>query len=166
MKPAFRLRATRLPFFSGMLLLALLLVQCGKKSDDTAPSGNAIVGTWRFSKIAVKDKEGKITDQTELIFTLVPCLAQVRLTFKEDGTTSGSGGQNCGTADDVLPDDLTGQGKWSLSNGKLTMTDPSGAKEEYDVQLNGSTMTLSVPDVDDTTGNPTGEVILLTMTKV
>lgn len=163
MNPNFQVRATRsVALFA---LLALSLVQCGKKDDDVTPGGNAIVGTWRFSKFAVKDKEGKVTDQTELIFTLLPCLAQLRMTFKDDGTMSGSGGQACGTNTDVLPDDLTGQSKWSLSNGKLTLTDANGDKETYDVELNGSTMTLSAPDVDDTTGQPTGNTIILTLTK-
>jgi len=161
MTSSLRLRAPR-PSALCALLLSLVLVQCGKKSSDDPSPGNALVGSWRMSAFAYKDATGTtdITSQLQLI-PGAQCLTTVVLTFRADGTLTGS--SNCPSAGEYV--DTSGSAKWSTSGNKLTLTDSDGTKEEYDYEISGNSLKLTIPELD-TNNKPTGEATIITLTKV
>lgn len=163
MNVSLRLRATRPPAFCALLLLSLVLFQCGKKSNDDPSPGDALVGSWRMSAFAYKDATGTVTDVTAQL-QLIPgaqCLTTVVLTFKADGSLTGS--SNCPSAGEYV--DTSGSAKWSASGSKLTITDSDGTKEEYDYEISGNSLKLTIPELD-ISNKPTGESTIITLTKV
>jgi hypothetical protein len=161
MNQSLRLRATRLTALALLTAFSLVTYQCGKKSSDPSPSGSGITGSWKITSLAYKDAKGQVTDVTaQLALVGAQCLTTVVLTFNSDGSLTGSSG--CPAAGDYV--DTSGKAKWSVSGSKLTITDSSGSKDEYDYEISGNTLKLTVPELD-ANNKPTGEATIITLTK-
>jgi len=157
-----RPQATRLTALVTLFVFSLASYQCGKKSDDPAPSGSnsAVVGTWKFTGFAARDAKGVVEDVTSATFALLPCFSAIRLIFNADGNLTAGGGQACAAAGEFV--DTSGISKWSTNGTKLTITDPDGTKNEFQYEVSGSTLKLIVPDDP---AKPTAEASILTLTK-
>ena len=152
MNQSLRLRATRLSALSMMLMLSLVLFQCGKKDDDPTPSSAGVEGTWKMTALRVSPAYNGVTDlfQGPALF-LGACFADTKYTFNANGTTSVAAPQGCAVDEDDITDQtgVSDQTKWSVSGNKIVFT--TGAdKEEYDLKLSGNTMEWSFTETDQT----------------
>ncbi len=145
------------------LFVALLIVSCSKTSDPTPT--NQVVGNWKISAYLVKENNDPEQDAYPLLVAFGgKCITELVYAFKADGTVSTSIPTGCSTSSL----DLTTSGKWAVSGSKLTLTDNTGVKDEYDYTVSASELTLSVTEqsTDPTTKKVTTTKSTLKFKKV
>ncbi|MCY7352401.1 MAG: lipocalin family protein [Cytophagaceae bacterium] len=155
MVQSIRSKASRLTALSLLLVFSLVMYQCGEKSsDDPAPSSASVVGTWKITGLTISPAQNGVSDYFALLVGLAPCFAEIRITLNSNGTASTSIPSGCAfDADDLT--DQTGidkDTKWAVSGNKIIFTDKSGGKEEYTLNVSGSTMKWSTTEKDPTDG--------------
>lgn len=151
MNQSLRPRATRL---FAMLMLSLVLFQCGKKDDDLTPSNARVEGTWKMTGLNVSPAQNGVTDYFQVIAAVAgPCFVDAKYTFNANGTTSVNIPQGCAVDEDDITDQtgVSDQTKWSVSGNKIIFTDANGS-DEYNLKLSGNTMEWSQSEKDPTDG--------------
>lgn len=154
MNQSLRLRATRLSALFTMLMLSLVLFQCGKKDDDPTPSGTSVEGTWKMTGLKVSPAQNGVTDYFQVLAAIGgQCFVDAKYTFNANGTTSVNVPQGCAVDEDDITDQtgVSDQTKWSVNGNKIIFTNATGA-EEYDLKLSGNTMEWSFSEKDPDDG--------------
>ncbi len=159
MRQSFRLRASRLTALLVVFALSVVLYQCGKKSDDPAPSTTSVEGTWKFTGltanpgVVITGVPVPVTDLYSALVLTAPCSADTKLTFVAGGTMTLSVPSNCTALNapvDVLIEQYTGfssKSKWAVNGSKLTVTRSDGKTQTvYDYTVSGTLLTLSGSD--------------------
>lgn len=164
MNHSLRARATRLSALFTMLMLSLVLFQCGSKNDDPAPSTDSVVGNWKMTALKVSPAQDGVTDYFQVLAALAgQCFVDAKYVFNANGTTSVTVPQGCAVDEDDITDQtgVSDQTKWSVQGNKITFTDASGT-DEYDLKLSGNTMEWIQSEKDPTDGKTYTYTIIFT----
>ena len=120
--------------------LSMTVMNCSKKDSDE-PSAQ-IVGSWKITKLLVKEGTAAEEDQFPLVVASLPCFKDIVFTFKSNGDLTGSVPAACqSTTDDFIG--TSGTAKYEVVAGKLTITDTDGTKTTEDISFSGSEMIWS-----------------------
>ena len=145
MKTSFALR--KFTVLLALSSLSLTVMNCSKK-DDASPE-NQIVGSWKITNLFVKEGSGAEQDYLPLLSLLgydLECFKSIVLTFKSDGTLSGSIPPKCqADAEDFIG---SANGKYEVKDGKLILTEADGTKSSIDVSFSGNQMIWTSSEVD------------------
>jgi len=156
MKKAYTLSKTSL---LAMLMILSVVFACkdDDKDDPTPPSNDPIVATWELQAIAPATA-GTTIPNLALVETQLPCLYDLKLTFKSDNTIATADCPNAvALIDGFVP--LTGS-KWEVKDGNITFkNDVQNVNKTFKYTINGSDLEIFVDDLV-LPGSPAIDVIL------
>ncbi|MFN8354287.1 MAG: lipocalin family protein [Spirosomataceae bacterium] len=145
--------------YSIIAVLAVSVMVSCKKSDDTTPSSDTVVGNWQLKSLTA-DPAIPIfgSDLTVLLGT---CASSVTFKLNSDGTiTPGAVSAACKTQLNDVGADASTFSKWSVSGSKITITETDKTTTTFDLELSGSTMKWKQLDAT------TKSTFTLTFTKI
>jgi len=147
--------------FIGIVLPALLITSCQKKSDpepnQTSKTDHLTASTWKVIDVGIDlNKDGQI-DPSGSALSVFPCLADNTLLFKKDNTgTADDGATRCSTSD---PQTTTINWSFADAEKSLNISNSSisliNGKSKI-IELNASSLILS----KDTTISGLGPFVL------
>ena len=168
MNQSLRLRATRLSALSMMLMLSLVLFQCGKKDDDPTPSNNGIAGEWKMTGFKVSPADPILGDDLFAFFkAFAPCFSEIVWVFNANGTSDARVPNGCAVDEGDVAEQtgIEDNAKWAVSGNKLIFTNADGSKEEFDLKLSGQTMEWSQSEKDPDDGKTYTYTLVFTKVK-
>lgn len=146
------------------VLMAFTFVACKddeKEPDPVLPASDPIVATWQLSTIA-PEVAGTSLPQLAFVEQLVPCLYQLKITFKADATLSTADCDAAVTAiGPFVP--VTSNARWKVEGDNLTLTAGSTTQTFKKTQTD-TTLTLVVNT--ETDASKPAKNALLTFKKV
>lgn len=140
-----------------MILSVVFACKDDDKDDPTPPSTDPIVATWELQAIAPA-KAGTTIPNLAVIEQLIPCLYDLKLTFKSDNTIATA---DCPAAvttiDGFVP--ISGS-KWKVQGDNLTLTNEAkNINQTYKYTITGSDLKINV-SVVATPGSAAIDVVL------
>ncbi len=142
-----------------MLMILSVVFACkdDDKDDPTPPDTSDIAATWELQAITPATA-GTTIPNLALIEAAVPCLYDLKLTFKSDNSI---GTADCPTAvttiDAFVP--ISGS-KWKTKDGNLTLTNEAkNITQTYKYTISGSDLKVNVSIVASP-GSPAIDAIL------
>ena len=153
MKKAYTLSKTSL---LAMLLILSVVFACKDDKDEPTPpaSTDPIVASWQLTAVAAAPGSTLPLDPV----TVVPCLYNLKLTFKADYTI---GTADCDNAVSLINQVIPINGaKWEVKDGNLILKDASNNSKSFKYTLNGSDLQISVDDAAVIPRSPAIDVVL------
>ncbi|TAE40523.1 MAG: hypothetical protein EAZ70_04510 [Runella slithyformis] len=139
-----------------VVLMATLVVSCGKKDDPTP--ANAVVGNWKLAGLLVKEDNGPEEDFFPfLVLFGGTCFTDLVFSFNANGTLSTNNPASCKDVNESIEEEgVITSGKWSVNGAKITMIDTDGVKDEYDYTIAGDMLSMvqTVTETDPATKKP------------
>ena len=123
--------------------LALTVMNCSKDKDSPEAQ---IVGTWKISNLFYKEGSDPEQDLYPLLLLSSPCISNVSITFKSNGTATSSIPNDC---QDDAGDFVGGvdNATYEVKGDKLILTS-SGTAEEVPVSFSGKQMFWTFTETD------------------
>lgn len=142
-----------------MLMILSVVFACKDDKDEPTPPANndPIVATWKLQAIAPATA-GTTIPNLNLVELAVPCLYNLKLTFKSDYNISTSDCPEAVTLiDNYVP---LSSSKWEVKDGNITLkNEDKKVSKTFKYTINGSDLDIFVDDLI-LPGSPAIDVIL------
>ncbi len=131
--------------------VASVSVSCKKITDILAT--DPVVGDWKLSGYLLKEGTAPEEDVLPLLSAFSgSCFTDLVFVFNANGTLTSNNPVSCRSVNADLADGgIVTNGKWALIGSKMTFTDNTNVKEEYDYSLSGGIMSLVQSETDPAT---------------